>query len=92
MDANATEGILVIMNDSGDYLSFVGPIATQGNMLQISDQKTGDTFGFELTAASGQGDYLLDAGTAGQIVITQCDIEDVFTALALVDQYGTAVN
>ena len=91
-DSQGTYGILVILNSEGKYLSFVGPIATSGNMVQITDESTGDSFGFELLAAE-DGTYLLDAGdTAGQIALTECDVNDVLEALVLIDAGGTAVN
>ena len=91
IDTNASEGILVIMNQSGQYLSFVGPIAVSGNSMKITDTTTGDSFGFEVTAADNGG-VILDAGNAGQIAMAQCSIDEVVQALSAIGAQGTAVN
>lgn len=91
IDTNASEGILVIMNQSGQYLSFVGPIAVSGNSMKITDKTTGDSFGFEVTAADNGG-VILDAGNAGQIAMAQCSIDEVVQALSAISAQGTAVN
>lgn len=91
MDEQGTYGILVILDETGKYLSFVGPMANEGTMFQIVDESTGDSFGFEMTAAEN-GAYLFDAGDAGQIVLVQTDVDEVFKALAEIDSKGTAVN
>ena len=91
MDAQATYGILVILNEDGNYLSFVGPMTSDFTTFSIVDETTNDSFTFEMTDADG-GAYLFDAGDAGQIVIAPVPVEEVFEALAEIDAKGTAVN
>ena len=93
MDANSTEGILVILNDKGNYLSFVGPIVISDNQMQITDETTGDKFGFELKSGDGEGKVILDAGeAAGEVTLEKCTFEEVAEALAKIDANGKAVN
>lgn len=78
-----SEAILIILNgETGESVHLVGPVETdpENNMMQITDEESGVALGFSVEQQD-DGNYLLDAGDAGAMVVGEISSEDFQAAV-----------
>lgn len=90
--ADGTQGVMVVMDEDGNYVSFVGDVTNpQENYVTITDFQTGNSLTFEVTAADEEGNVAVDLGEQGKAVLASCSIDEVMNALQAIDTYGNAI-
>ena len=87
-----TEGVMVVMDIEGNYLSFVGQVERpKESYVKITDMTTGNSLTFEVVEADKDGNVAIDMGDQGKAVLAKCDAADVLEILGVIDAYGNAI-
>ena len=91
-DENVTFAVLNIIDpETSTSVSAVGEVTEEENgYLTITDETSAYTLTFEVVD-NGDGTLTLDMGDVGACTIEACEQSDAFEALAISDEYTTAV-
>ena len=89
---DGTEGVMVVLDpETNNYVSFVGPVSNPSStQVTITDESTGNTLTFEVTAAEGNA-IAIDLGEQGSAVLAECSPQEVIEAFATINEYSNAV-
>lgn len=89
-NADGSLVIIMVLNDAGESVSFVGPAETQGNQIRVTDMVNGSTLTFSVEPQS-DGTMVLDMGDTGKAVVASCPPSEVLTVMEQIDTYSKAL-
>lgn len=89
-NADGSLAILVVLNDAGESVSFVGPAETQGNQVRVTDMVSGNTLTFSVEPQS-DGTMLFDMGDTGKALVASCPPSEVLSIMEQIDTYSKAL-